>query len=126
MKALKLILEKKSKKIRERQVKLPKKIKILNKTFDILRGDKYLGYFHFNDKDNNGKPTIYINDKKDDEVVLEVFMHETMEIVLELTKARYERPDEQDNFVFYYSHKEHDIMSKIMGDVVGQLLKIQQ
>ena len=104
-------------------MKLPRKIQILNKTFDILRGDKYLGYFHFNDKDNDGKPTIYITNVQNDDVVMEVFMHETMEVALELSRVRYERPDERDSYVFFYSHREHDMVAKIMGSVISQLLK---
>lgn len=105
-------------------MKLPKRVRILDRTFNVIRGNKYLGYFQFIDKDNGNKPTIYITDRKDDDVVLEAFMHETMEIALELTRVRYERPDEDGSFIFFYSHKDHDIVSKIMSGVVNQLLKV--
>ena len=101
-------------------MKIPKKIQILNMTFEIKRDKRVLGHFIFKDKRNHNKPTIYLINNNDR--VLEPFIHETLEIVLELVRARYERGDEADNYVFYYSHKEHDLVAKVMSQVVQQLL----
>ena len=110
------------------KIKLPKKVRILNREFDVVRGDNYLGYFLFKDPDNENKPTIGIisNKKASPEVILEAYLHETLEISLELLRARYGRPDERDSYEFHYEHKQHDAACKIMAGVVKQLVEINK
>ena len=117
-------MDKKRKKETKKEIRFPKKIQILNRTFEIIRGTKYLGYFRFRDEENAGKPTIYITSRPTE--ALEAFVHETLEIALELARVRYERPDNVDEFVFYYSHKEHDIVAKIMAQVLQQVIDLNK
>ena len=80
-----------------------------------------MGYFNFKDTDNDNKPTICISN--DNEKAFEAFIHETFEIAKELTRVRYEKPDEEDSYMFFYSHREHDTISKIMAQVINQLIR---
>lgn len=106
---------------KKEEFKLPKYINILNWKFEIKRDKDIFGCFYFKDDDNNDKPTIWITPRKED--ALEVFIHETLEIALELARVRYERNDSKGDYVFYYSHKEHDLVAKIMAQVFSQILE---
>ena len=104
-------------------MKLPKTIQILNYTFEIKRSKEYYGHFEFSDNDNEGKPTITITNDKVDNIVLEVFLHEVLEIILELTRVRYVSPDEDGNYEFHYTHKQHDTVSKILAQALMPMFK---
>ncbi len=104
-------------------MRLPKKINILHKTFEIKRSDKIFGGFHFQDEDNDNKPTITLTSSKDRSAVLEVLMHEVLEITTELLRVRYESPDAEESYEFHYKHKEHDTICKVLSQVLQQVFK---
>jgi len=105
------------------KLKIPKKLQILNLTFDIKMSNDYYGYFDLRDPDNEGKPTIYIKKSLTKTNKLEILTHEALEVILHLLRLRYERPDEVGSFVFFYAHKDHDTASIIMSNVIAQILK---
>lgn len=95
---------------------LPKKIEILNHTFKIVRTDTIYGSFHFSTK---SRESSVINIKKDipEEDVAEIFIHECLEIIYELLRVRYVRPDNQE-YEFHYDHQIHDITCKILAKII--------
>ena len=94
----------------------------MNKTFEVIRSKRVYGAFHFKDKKNGGKPTITITKSKDDGDVLELLFHEVLEIVCELMRIRYVRPDDGEAYEFHYTHREHDVIAKILSQVFQQIL----
>jgi len=108
----------------EMKVKFPKKINFLCRTFEIIRDKEIMGYFSFKDADNQNKPVICISSDEHNE--MEAFMHEALELSLELMRVRYERPDENENYVFYFSHKELDAVAKLMAQAITQLIEVNK
>ena len=106
-------------------MKLPKKIKLLNRIFEVIRTDDLsLAYFMFRDPDNDGKPTIGIKKKLRDEDLIEAFIHEITELIYELLRVRYTRPDDSTAFEFHYTHKEHDTAAKMLAGVILELIRV--
>ena len=96
----------------------PKKIKIVNLDFDVILCEKGYGSFKFATKQNNGH--IKIKKNIDKQTQFEIFTHECLEIILELLRVRYFRPD-NDSFEFHYDHKSHDLISKHLSAVFFDL-----
>lgn len=107
-------------------IKLPKKINILHKTFEIKRSETVFGGFAFRDEDNGNKPTITITKKGNKEEVMEVLIHESLEIITELLRVRYDRPDADEAYEFHYTHKEHDAICKVLAQVMGQVFSFKE
>jgi len=105
--------------------KLPKEIQILNYNFEVKRDANNYGYFALKDENNHNKPTIVVTGDPTyaKHEIVEIFIHEVLEITLELLRCRYERPDADQNYEFHYSHKEHDICAKVLTRALEKMIK---
>ena len=54
--------------------------------------------------------------------VLNVIIHEIKEIIQVEQYTRYERPDEEGNYEFHYSHKEHTKLCSRLAGILDQFI----
>lgn len=101
------------------KVKIPKKLKILNKTVHVIRSKDIYGAFRFRDKKHGNKNTMTLFNEDDD--VLEPFIHEVLEATCELLRVRFTRPDDDEAYEFHYTHREHDTITKVLTQVLEQV-----
>lgn len=105
-------------------MKLPKIIQILNYNFKIVRSKTEYGSFQFaRQKGEVGAITIKADIPESD--LLEIFTHECLEIIYELLRVRYIKPDNAE-FEFHYNHQVHDVASKIFSKIIYDLINNNQ
>jgi hypothetical protein len=105
------------------KITIPKKIQILNITFDvILDKNSSGGAFCL----SNEEATITIGSKeKLPQMIFEIFLHEVSEVTHALLNTRYSDGSVHGNWKFFLDHKEFQNHNAIVSGVLSNLFKIK-
>lgn len=88
-----------------------------NKPSSINRGEFYYG-------SAKGPPRLIIGIcNLSDGEILEILLHELMEIVAVECRVRLRRPDCDGDYIFVYDHRQHTLMMAMLSGLLNQFIK---
>ena len=108
------------------KLKFPKEITIGDMVFTVKTNPKSAGGNFSYPFKSGDKATIEIGTKHLKMMptrVLSIIIHELKEIINVEQSVRFSRMDEEDNFEFHYTHKEHTDMCSRLAGLLNAFLK---